>query len=59
MIAKDTIETFGVISLAVVTCLFALALIIGFLFLPVKTSDHASILPSPSTTTAHIVDLAK
>ncbi len=59
MIATDTLETFGVISLAVVTCLFALALIIGFLFLPVKTSQQASSLPSPPTTTAHIVELGK
>ncbi len=59
MSAADTLETFGVISLAVLTCVLAVALILGFLFLPVKTSDHAAVQPSPPATTAHIVDVGK
>jgi len=59
MIAKETMETFGVVCLAILTCLLALALIIGFLFLPVKSAGHhpANQQDFPATA-AHGINLA-
>ncbi len=36
-VKRDALELWGVMLLAVITCVLALLLIIGFLLLPVKT----------------------
>ncbi len=40
---RDTLELYGVMLLAVITCVLALLMIIGFLLLPVKTASQPAL----------------
>ncbi len=51
---RDTLELYGVMLLAVVTCVLALLLIIGFLLLPVKTASQPALHDERAAITAVI-----
>jgi hypothetical protein len=55
MANRDTLELCGVVLLALVGCVLALIMVIGFLLLPVKTANQApSRLADPAAMTVHM-----